>query len=83
MRSKCHFPQPPTQAWRESSCFRKGLAQTVLKYQPTGGGGSGTPVAFPAVALINARSIAARQRIDVLKLGVNYTFGWGLGVETY
>jgi hypothetical protein len=63
---KCHFPQPPTQAWRESSCCRKGLAQMVLKYQRPDDGRSRRPVAFPAAALINARSGAVRQWIDVV-----------------
>ena len=40
---------------------------------------SRTSVAFPAV--INARAV--RQWMDVVKLGVNYKFGWGSVVETY
>ena len=32
---------------------------------------------------INARSIAVRPWIDVVKLGANYRFGWGLRLETY
>ncbi|MGA7485536.1 MAG: hypothetical protein WBW74_01145 [Xanthobacteraceae bacterium] len=31
---------------------------------------------FPTVALVNAQSIAVRQWIDVVKLGVNYKFDW-------
>jgi outer membrane immunogenic protein len=44
---------------------------------------SPTSVAFSAVAVINAQGIAVRQWMDVAKLGVNYKFGWGSGVETY
>ena len=47
------------------------------------GSGSRTAVAFPAVAVINAQSIAVRQWIDVIRLGVNYKFGSGSGVATY
>ena len=40
-------------------------------------------VAFPTVAVINAQSIAMRQWIDVVKLGVNYKFDWGSVLATY
>ncbi len=48
---------------------------TFLEYDHIGL--SGTNVAFPTVAVINAQSISVRQRIDVVKLGVNYKFVWG------
>ena len=38
----------------------------VLKYQRPDDGRSRRPVAFPAAALINARSVAVRQWIDVV-----------------
>jgi opacity protein-like surface antigen len=36
---------------------------------------AGTVVPFPTVAVINAQSIAVKQWIDTLKVGVNYRFG--------
>ena len=36
-----------------------------------------TNVSFPPVAVINAQAISVRQRIDVVRLGVNYKFDWG------
>ncbi len=34
------------------------------------------PVAFPAIATINAQHVGVTQWIDTLKLGVNYRFNW-------
>ena len=48
---------------------------TFLEYDHIGL--SGTNVSFPPVAVINAQAISVRQRIDVVKLGVNYKFDWG------
>jgi opacity protein-like surface antigen len=39
---------------------------------------SGATITFPTVAVINAQRISVRQWIDVVKLGVNYKFHWGV-----
>jgi opacity protein-like surface antigen len=37
---------------------------------------SSTAVPFPTVSVVNAQNISVRQRIDVVKLGLNYKFDW-------
>ena len=47
---------------------------TSLEFDHVGAGSVTVP--FPTVALIAAQTIAVRQSIDTLKLGVNYKFDW-------
>src|SRR5262245_34570821 len=61
MRSKCHFPQPPTQGMARKFLFPQRPGASGAKIPATRGGGSRTPVALPAVAVIDAESIAGRQ----------------------
>jgi outer membrane immunogenic protein len=37
---------------------------------------SSTAVPFPTVSVVNAQNISVRQRIDVVKLGLNYKLDW-------
>jgi opacity protein-like surface antigen len=47
---------------------------TVFEYDHADVGSVRVP--FPTVAVVNTQTIAVKQSIDILKLGVNYKFGW-------
>ena len=65
-----------TRGWTAGGGFEYALADhwtTFVEYDRIGL--PGTTVPFPTVATINAQTIAVRQAIDLVKLGVNYKFG--------
>ena len=65
-----------TRGWIAGGGFEYALTDhwtTFVEYDRIGL--PATTVPFPTVATINAQTIAVRQTIDLVKLGVNYKFG--------